>query len=312
MRFDIDCRRFNNRGMAKDELNELKKQIKDLTAELAEREQDIVKYREQLVSANTRLETLIGQISQELKLAQAIQNTLIPTEFPNIPGFEFSTKFIPSMVSGGDYFDIFSHESKLRFGIVMASCSGHTLSSLFLSVLLKMSGQMEARKGADPESILKMLHEELSPVLKEGGSIDLFYGLVDRRNYEMTYCQLGNVAGLHQVFPGGEIRPLEATGPAMSERFAGELNSKSFNLNPRDKLVLCTRGIVETRNLEEETFGLLRLSRSVQEGVRKGVHEVRNQVLYDLQKFAAGQSPKRDQTVLVIEVKDRVIKLAKN
>lgn len=292
--------------------DQLKKRILELEAEVSERERDVAKYRDELARANVRLEGLIGQLQSEIRVAHAIQKALVPTEFPHIPGFEFSTKFVPSLVTGGDYFDIFSHEDRLRFGVVVSSSSGHTMSALLLSVLLKFTSQMEARRGAEPDKIMKQMAEELLSSMDEGARADIFYGLIDRRSYELSFCRLGEVAALHQVFSSGELKLLESTSGPLEKGFAGGITAKTVALNPRDKLILCTRGVLETRSLQGEPFGLARLSRSIAEGAKRGVHEIRNQVLYDVQKYSSGQEPQRDHTVVVIEVKDRVIKLAKS
>lgn len=284
--------------------------ILELETEVRAREQDLAQYREHLSRANARLENLIGQVQGELKIAAAMQKALVPTEFPNIPGFEFSTKFIPSMVQGGDYFDIFSHEDRLRFGLVMSSSTGATLSALFMSVLLKFTSQMEARKGAEPHLIVERIAKEISPGLEEGSEANLFYGLVDRRNYDLSYCCLGGINALHQVFSNGEVKVLEAQQGALNSRSKMAFVAAKINLNPRDKLILVSRGVTDTKNLEGETFGLPRLSKSISEAAKKSIHEVRNQILHDAQKFSAGQELQRDQTVVVVEVKDKVIKLA--
>ena len=47
-------------------------------------------------------------------------------------------------------------------------------------------------------------------------------------------------------------------------------------------------------------------------GPKRGVHELRNHILYEVQKFTGHNEPLRDQTIVVLEVKDKVIKLAKS
>src|SRR4051812_3967350 len=101
--------------MADPKISLLEEPIKELESELADRNRDLATFRSELSKANTQLEKFIKQVAQELKIAGLIQKALVPTEFPNIPGFEFSTKFVPSSISGGDYFDIFEHEDKFRF-----------------------------------------------------------------------------------------------------------------------------------------------------------------------------------------------------
>ena len=163
----------------------LLKKIQELEAEVLQREEDLSRFRSELIQANARLEGLIGQIACDLKTAEAVQRILIPTEFPNISGLEFSTKFIPSPISGGDYFDIFEHDDPMHFGIVAASSSGYSTSALFMSVLLKMSGRMEARRGSAPHEILNLLSKDLQAGLRSEDQIDIFYALIDRRTFEL-------------------------------------------------------------------------------------------------------------------------------
>src|SRR5687768_8579652 len=113
---------------------QLIERVAELEEELRERQADLKRFRDELSKANQRLEGLITRLHSELKLAHVIQKSLVPTEFPHITGFEFSTKFVPSSVSGGDYFDIFEHDDRFRFGVIVSSSNGHTMSALLLSV----------------------------------------------------------------------------------------------------------------------------------------------------------------------------------
>jgi sigma-B regulation protein RsbU (phosphoserine phosphatase) len=298
--------------MADPTRDQLLERIHELENEVREREQDLKRFRDELGKANGKLERLIDRMSQELKLAQVIQKTLVPTEFPHISGFEFSTKFIPSSVSGGDYFDIFEHQDRFRFGVILSSSSGHTMSALLLSVLLKMTGQLEAKRGSDPDQVLTEMHEQIKEHLTADDKADIFYSLVDRRNFEMRYVRAGQVIALHQNFSTGEVTALDPGPGPLAVDFPKTLKSGSLSLNPRDRVVLCTRGVIETRNGEGETYGVERVTRSFLSGPKRGVHELRNHILFEMQKFAQSAEPQRDQTLVILEVKDKVIKLAKS
>lgn len=290
---------------------ELQQRVADLEQEVRAREADLARFREQLLKANHRMEKLIEVMNQELKVAQALQRSLVPTEFPLIGGFEFSNKFIPSSVSGGDYFDIFEHEDKFRFGVIVSSSSGHTMSALLLGVILKMTGQIEARKGSEPHAVLASMLEQLQENLSAEDQADIFYGLVDRRSYELRFVRAGSMVVLHQASATGEVTVLDSGLGPLAKGVVLPTASKSVLLNPRDRLVICTRGVIEARNLAGELYGMEKVTRSLLSGPKRGVHETRNHLLYEVQKFAQGQELQRDQTVLVIEVKDKVIKLAK-
>lgn len=291
---------------------QLIERVAELEAEVQERQLDLKRFRDELGKANQRLEVMIEQLHQEVKLAHVIQKALVPTEFPHIAGFEFSTKFFPSHVSGGDYFDIFEHDDRARFGVIVSSASGHAMSALLLSVLLKMTGQLEARRGSDPHQVLSDIQDQLKDNMTAGDQADIFYSLVDRRNFEMKYVRAGNIIALHQNSSNGEVQALDSGLGPLGPDFVAPLQSGVVALNPRDRVVLCTRGVIEARNQKGEAYGMERVTRSFLSGPRRGVHELRNHILFEVHKFAQGSEPIRDQTLVVLEVKDKVIKLAKS
>jgi sigma-B regulation protein RsbU (phosphoserine phosphatase) len=286
--------------------------VQELEHEVQERELDLKRFREELGKANSRLEAMIEQLHQELKLAHAIQKALVPTEFPHIAGLDFSTKFVASHISGGDYFDIFEHRDRFRFGVIVSSASGHAMSALLLGVLLKMTGQIEAKRGSDPHQVLNDMQEQMKNHMSGPDQADIFYALVDRRNYEMRFVRAGLVVCLHQNFSTGEVQALDSGLGPLDGSFNSPPQSGSLMLNPRDRLVLCTRGVIEACNVQGESYGLERVTRSFLSGPKRGVHELRNHILFEVQKFAQGAEPIRDQTLVVLEVKDKVIKLAKS
>lgn len=293
-------------------IEKLKSRVKELEKELSDRERDLSVFRDELTKANSQLEGLIQQIRHELKLASLIQKTLVPTEFPNIPGFEFSTKFVPSPISGGDYFDIFEHEDKFRFGIVMASSSGYSMSALFLSVLLKMTGQLEARKGTPPGQILELMAKDLVDQVQEKDQAHVFYGVIDRRSFDLTFSGVGRVVALLFNYASGKLQKLEWDTVPFQKGFAAPVGEVTISLGARDRLILCSEGATQVRNAKGEVFGEERLFKTVLAAPRLEVHDLRNEIFYQIEKFAQGETLSNDVTVVVTEVKDRVIKLAKN
>lgn len=296
--------------MAQDNSDHLKSRIRELEQEIEEREKDLGVFRRELSSANRRLEALITEMNQELKVVHAIQKFIVPTEIPNIPGFEFSSKFVPSFLRGGDYFDIFEHEDRARFGLIVASSSGHTMSALLLSVLLKFTGRLEARRSAEPNLMVKQIAGDLKPMMTLQDSADLFYGVFDRRHFTLSYSFIGDLVALHFDHDAHELKLLKSDPAPISKDSNEQYKPQSVSLDPKDKLIFCTKGLFEAKNLEGQEFGRDQLFKAILEYSGRGVHELRNQIFFKVQKFMSGQEPPRDLTVVVAEVKDRVIKLA--
>lgn len=292
--------------------SELKERVSELEHELAVKEAELHRYRLELTKANSALEKLIHQVGQELKLAQSLQKLLSPTELPNVQGFDFSTKFLAGTRFGGDYFDIFEHEDKLKFGILISSASGYSLSSLLLSVIIKISSQMEARRGLEAHKVVALLAKEVIPHIQNDDKASLFYGVVDRRSYEIQYCSVGSIDGFLQVYGHEGLQELMPTGQALSKDFNTEPQSRTLQLNPRDRVILSTEGIKLSQNSLGVNWGGHGLSEAIMKAPKQGVHELRNEILFANEKYTGKAEPLRDQTLIVTEVKDRVIKLAKN
>lgn len=294
-----------------DENTRLKEKVKDLEEQLQKKTDELDRYRLEINQTNKQLERIIEQINHEVQMAAQIQKILSPTEIPRIQGFDFSTKYMPGSQFGGDYFDIFEHEDKMKFGIVLSSCSGYTMSALFLSILIKISSKVEARRGLEPHQMLSLIAKEMIPQMQAKDQVSLFYGIVDKRSYEFKYSSVGNIQAYLQVFGQDSLTTLEASGPRLTKDFNTEPHALAVQLNPRDRWVLCSDGIISETNSQNQMYGADRLKESICSAPKQGVHEMRNEILYQVEKFTGRVDPLRDNTVIAVEVKDRVIKLAR-
>ena len=288
----------------------LERRIAELEKELAAREEDLALFRHELARTNKKLESLIHSLTREIQMAHVIQKALVPTEIPMISGFEFSTKFVSSLNMGGDYFDVFEHNDRSRFGIIVASSSSHGMSALLMSVLLKLTSQMEARRSSEPTLLVQKVAKHLMPEMNEDSQVDFFYGLFNRRNYEFSFCRAGEITVLRYDYGEEKLELLESTGGPIDIHYSDTGASKSFTFNSKDRLIICTRGVVEEKNSAGEYYGQERLFETVLHSISKDTHDLRNEILFQVQKFSGSMAPARDMSVVVVDVKDRVIRLA--
>lgn len=295
--------------MAKDE--DLVRKIQDLEAELRRKDLDLKIYKKELTEANTELERLIIQVNDQLQQSLKIQKFLVPTEFPNIPGFEFSTKFSSSAMSGGDYFDIFEHNDKMRFGLFLSSASGYGMSALFLSVLMKMTYEIEELRSRDPGLVMGEILQELRTQSQPKDQAAVFYGVFDRRKFQMTYCNIGQHLAIHYKAADKRLELLQSSTKSFNVQANPsdyDLSNKVVDLNPNDKLIFCSSGFLALQNEAGRYWGIDEVLSVVNQNAKKEVHELRNEIFYQALKF--GKTQPRDLTVIVTEVKERVIKLA--
>jgi len=289
--------------MSSEENTLLKKKIVMLGAELKIKDSEIMTYRQELLKISQRLDSLMSQIGHDMHLLSQAQKTLVPTEIPSIPGFEVSRKFLYGSKSGGDYFDIFEHEDKLRFGLLVASSSGYAMSALFLSLIMKVSHILEARKGNTPDKILQQLAEEVKKIAAPQDTTSAFYGVIDRRDFTLKFCSAGKMDAYYFTAPK-PIQILKSTNSAFSQQFSEKLTLASIELEPKSRICIMTEGL-------SEVLGTASLVKIITDNAKNAVHDLRNELLFQAQIKSNLSEPLRDQTVVVVEVKNRMIKLAK-
>ncbi len=296
--------------MSNDEYSQ--KRILELEAELQRKSSELLMYKEEISRINAQLEKLIERVRKELEMGNQIHEFLLPTEIPNIPGFEFSAKFKPSSISGGDYYEILHHEDKSRFGLLMASSSGYSMSALFLSVLLKYTSKMASRGSMGPKDFLVEIQNEMQKKMTEEDSASVFYASFDRRNNELTYTCCGHILVAHYSYSQKECRELPAEESRIVKAKKLDMKEHVLVLEPRDRLLLCSEGLLFEENPNGEFFGKSKILQIFEKEIALSPHELRNEIFVHAQEFRQHKEQKADQSLLLMEVKDRVISLARS
>lgn len=289
--------------MSDEEVRKLKGIIAGLESELKNKSEEVAIYRQELVKFSRQLDQVMSGVSTDLKYLSEIQKTLAPTELPDIPGFEVSRKFVFGSKSGGDFFDFFEFEDKFRFGLLVASSSGYAMSALFLSFILKFSHILQAKKGVPPEQILQKVAAELKGQAGDKDLTHAFYAVIDRRDYSLRFCSVGKILGFY-LAPNKQLQILKSSASPIGQQFDEVLNSAQIELEPKSRFCVMTDGL-------SDVLGLDLIAKILTENTKASVHELRNELLFQASRISGMTDPLRDQTVVVIDVKDRVIKLAK-
>lgn len=289
--------------MSEDTVKKLKETIQHLESELKTKNDEVMIYRQELIKFSKQLDSLMSGISVDMNFLNEIQKVLAPTSFPSMPGFEISRKFVFGTKSGGDYFDFFELEDKFRFGVLVASSSGYAMSALFLSLILKFSHSIQAKKGVAPELLLRQVAEQIKKTAAEKDLTHAFYALIDRRDYSLRFCSVGKILGFY-LSDHLPIQILKSSASPFGQHFSETLTSTVLELDPLSKLCVVTDGL-------SDILGIDRIIEILNKYSKASVHELRNELLFQAQQVSGLIEPWRDQTAVVINVVGQVIKLAK-
>lgn len=289
------------------EVSELKEKIAELENELRYKNREVEIYQKELIKFSNNLDMILNASQQDVKTLNHLHKTIVPTELPQFAGFEISRKFTYGTKHGGDYFDIFAHEDKMKFSILLASSSGYAMSASFLSVVLQHSSLLEGRKTLGVEETVRILGDELGKIAAPQDETQLFYAVVDRRHMTMTFSCIGKISGIIQstdTSANESIKIISSDSKGISAGRKTEYSSLEVDLKPGYRICLISEGLVNSLDTDE-------LVSVAEETVTGGVHELRNQMFIQAQIKSGLEQPLKDQTVIVVEVKDNVMKLAK-
>lgn len=244
----------------------------------------------------------VAQIDKELRLAEEIQQQILPDRPALIAGFDLAGRCLNYGAVGGDYFD-FLPMGDGRTLVVVADVSGHNLASGMLMV--------------NARSTLKTIAARCDDLAV------VFDGLASAMYHDLTRTELFITAVAVALRPGGrEVDVVNAghndsmvyrakTGEV--ERFPSEGTILGFlpddkhglrrtTLDEGDVLLLYTDGVVEATDPNDEMLGEERLAEMFGEASGGTAAEVLEAVFHAVDQFSQQSAKSDDVTAVVVKV----------
>jgi hypothetical protein len=241
---------------------------------------------------------------QELGIAHRVQSGLLPTDDPEVEGFDVAGVCRPANEVGGDYFDYFKLPDG-RFGIAVGDVSGKGVPAAFFMTMTKGFMEVAATEAREPEGVLSQANGHLRDTLAKGTFVTMAYAILDPESSVVTFARAGHnppiLAGTsgpaELVAPPGTA--LGAAPPGVFDRI---LAARRLELRRGDVLVFYTDGVTEAMNPTHQEFGEERLLAAI-ERHRDGLsaRALVGKVLEDVAEFSQGASQHDDITLVVIK-----------
>ncbi len=193
-------------------------------------------------------------MEQDLAHASFVQQSILPTKFPNSEVLNFYAKFEPMTHIGGDFYDVFQIKPGF-FGVMIADVTGHGASAALLTLMASHVFKEAAKNSSNPEDVLRKTNLELYKKIPPGKFITMFYGVVDEVSKTFSYCQAGHPCAY--LIRGDDQTVHELTTNCsllgVFEDSMAKFEQKTLSLAPRDKVVLYTDALLEAK-AQDKTF----------------------------------------------------------
>ncbi len=237
----------------------------------------------------------LGAIQKELEVARRIQLSILPESFPASTSFRVAARYLPMTSVAGDFYDFLLGNDQ-QAGLLIADVSGHGVPAALIASMVKMAATSQRALVADPAGLLSGMNAALCGNTQQQ-FITAAYVHLNSQTGELRYSAAGHPPML--VLRRGEVTEVEENGLMLAAfSFATYLNAVS-SLEPGDRILLYTDGIVEAFNGEREEYGRDRLRELLRQCASLSHHETADRIMSTVQNWAVSQED--DLTVMVCD-----------
>jgi serine phosphatase RsbU (regulator of sigma subunit) len=241
--------------------------------------------------------------SERAYIARTLQQSLLPSELPDIPGIEAAARFRPigqGNEVGGDFYDLFE-SGRDGWTVVMGDVCGKGPDAAAVTALARYTLRAAAMREHMPSRSLGLLNEALLRQRADRRFCTVAYGLLEPT---AGGARFGFASGGHPLplllRDDGSVEAVGEPGTLLGVVPDPTFEDRSLSLSPGDALVFYTDGVIEGRGgqpvLDEESLaGLVATCRG------SGADSIAARV-EEAALSAQNGSPRDDIAVLVLRI----------
>jgi serine phosphatase RsbU (regulator of sigma subunit) len=254
-----------------------------------------------LHSAEVYEQTLVHQrVAQELAFAGQIQATFLPSDIPDLAGWQLAATLLPAKETSGDFYD-FIPLSQGRLGILVADVADKGVAAALFMALSRTLIRTYALQNSDsPAEAFTAANARILLDSQGGLFITAFYGILDPLNGRFVYTNAGHNPPFLISNHGDEnMKELARTGVPLGLFEDQAWEERVVIIPPEADLILYTDGLTEAQDSSGAVFGSERLREIFRSGSARTAVAVQAAILDSIAGFVGG-TPQFDDITLVV------------
>lgn len=228
------------------------------------------------------------QLRRELELANRVQQALLPSRPPEIPGYESFDYYEPARQISGDFFSYVPLPGG-RTAVVLADVSGKGVSAALVMAALAADVRYCLASDADVATAVGRLNESFCRAGWDDRFATLVVAVFDPGIHRLSLVNAGHMPPLLRTAAGSVTAiGVEAAGLPLGVDPQHAYHETAVDVPPGATLVCYTDGISEALDHAQRPYGFERLTRVVA-AANAGASDVGQRILADVERHSAGQ-----------------------
>jgi phosphoserine phosphatase RsbU/P len=201
-----------------------------------------------------------ARMENELATAKTVQETLFPEPRAQMGGVQIAGHYTPASECGGDWWYYCENGDKVYIWI--GDATGHGApAALLTSAARAVASVINFGPNRPVGEALGILNRAICETSKGKMMMTFFLACIDKTTGEMTYANASHEAPYvlrdGVADPGrGDFENLnDVNNPRLGEQPDREFKQSSIQLNPGDRIVFYTDGVVDVKNPEDKAWG---------------------------------------------------------
>lgn len=239
------------------------------------------------------------EIDLQLKIAQKLQNGLLPQKRTHANGYALGFRYSPASDIGGDFVQFIVKENEI--GLFLCDVSGHGIPAAMIASMTKVSLQIWDDSLDRPAYAAERIRLSLLSSLS-GHFLSAFFVYIHPKNQIMKIANAGHHPMIY-LDRNGNIEHITSQGRAINEYIEAQVIEKTLPLPKSGTLILYTDGVIEARKANTgELFGEERFFSLLQALANQGPQTICDQVIAEVEKFQKSKRSDDDITILAISL----------
>jgi phosphoserine phosphatase RsbU/P len=238
-------------------------------------------------------------MKRDLEIARDIQQWLVPSEAPAVPGLDIAFVTRPANTVAGDYYDVIRRGDTGKYLIVIADVAGKSMPAALLMATFQASLKtLSAASASLPELATGLNRYACDHSIRGTRFTTAILAEYDPADCSITYINAGHNPPL--LIRGQEIQQLSTGGVPLGILTDAQYEYARIRLRPDDVLAIFTDGVVEASNVAGQEFGedrLIQVIRMVPGGTSA---ELIRHIMANVESFVATAPQHDDITCMMV------------